>query len=81
MSVLMVLLCLHPLRFNSASEIICAIRATLCLGQIYSLCQNIRLNVSYLIFQAVVLHQADVERRRPALGPLQHQTHSLAGLG
>lgn len=35
----------------------------------------------YLDLQAVVLHQADVERRRPALRPLQHQADRLAGLG
>ena len=34
----------------------------------------------YLVLQSVVLHQADVECRRPAFSSLQHQTNSLACL-
>lgn len=32
-----------------------------------------------LFLQTVVLDQADVEGGGPALGPVQHQTHSLTG--
>lgn len=39
-----------------------------------------RLSLFYLVLQSVVLHQADVERRRPAFSSLQHQTNSLACL-
>lgn len=34
-----------------------------------------------LLLQTVVLHQPDVEGRRPSLPPLQHQPHRLARLG